>query len=392
MKFDLQLPTLIACLLFSYCIRTPSSLSANEPAAAARSIHFVLEDEPFIAAIPENYPAIGDLHFAAVVRGFAPSLLSDATGSGNGALVPLSGDSLAQMATLDLSAAGARLRKLLNPSKGDRWHKFRSKLIDDYPAEVAPKDGAHVAFRGYLGNVVSTLQTAQRPSNISESWNLWTEAREMERVPLQEYALLAPSVEEAKQFAEDFLHTYDQGFVPWLRKFVEEQKADLQKSRNEAQAKLAEIDKKIAAASREVEGVEELGQLAISDLKVKRTLLKVELAGVMARISTIEQKLKESAQENWAVEVEYKLTELKVSADIDLASLAAQKKVLDEVIDAQRRLAGIANLRQERRPYANPIQAADKGLPRCDEILADLKPFELIDDSVVIRPLRFRAE
>jgi hypothetical protein len=253
-----------------------------------------------------------------------------------------------------------------------------------------------VAVRGPLANAVQLLRGGDggRRNFWSASggfWNQFTPAREA-RPPLQEYTLVAPSVEEAKQFAEDFLHAYDEGFVPWLQKSVEEGKAALEKSRDEARPKLIDLDKRIAAASREVEGVEYLDPQAMSDLKVKRTLLKVELAGVKARVSSIEEKLKEGLQARRPVEFVDKLTDLKVSADIEQASLAAQQKVLDELLDGQRRLAEIARLRNERNPYAEQIKTADEGLPRCDEILADLKPFQLVDETVVIRPLRFRAE
>lgn len=216
-------------------------------------------------------------------------------------------------------------------------------------------------------------------------------ARDLSREPLQEYALLAPSVEEAKQRSEDFLHVYDRGLVPWLQKLIEAEKAALKTARDEAQPKLAEIDKKIDIASREVDGVEGLGEQAISDLKVKRTLLKVELAGVKARLSAIEGKLKPMGSETPEA-TRGKLADLKVTAEIDLASLAAQQKVLDELIDGQRRLAQIAHLRQVRTPYASRIENADEGLPRCDEILAELKLFQLVDDTVVIRPLRFHVK
>ncbi|HVA47451.1 MAG TPA: hypothetical protein VNH11_13865 [Pirellulales bacterium] len=66
--------------------------------------------------------------------------------------------------------------------------------------------------------------------------------------------------------------------------------------------------------------------------------------------------------------------------------------MLDELIDGQRRLAELAQLKNQIQPLKAAIETADEGLKRCNAILADAKPFDLVDDTVVIRPVRFQLE
>jgi hypothetical protein len=135
--------------------------------------------------------------------------------------------------------------------------------------------------------------------------------------------------------------------------------------------------------------VEELDKGAVSDLKVKRALLKVELAGVEARLATIDAKLKKMDPRDTTGA---RLVEFKIAADIDLASLAAQRKMLDALIDGRRRLAELDNLRQQKLgPLQWQANQAANRVELCEQILTDLIPFQLVDDSVVIRPVKFEV-
>jgi hypothetical protein len=391
MNVDLRSYAIIACLLLACHARSSLSARADEPEPVARNIQFVLQDEPYVTRLPDDYQPQEDLRYAAIVRGFAPLLISIPGGGEGPDLRPLDGSGLSAIAWLDSSRSGTRLRKLVE--KGWLQHRLKATLVDDYGAEIAAPGGRHVAIHGHLGTAINLFRNAPgMPRPSSDFWRTFIPAQEMARPPLQEYALLASSVEEAKQFAADFLHAYDQGFVPWLQKLARGQKAALEDLRDKTEPKLAELDKKIASVAKEVEGVEELGDQAVSDLKVKRTLLKVELAGVEARASAIEEKLKEAGAAPQGASLHSKLVDLKVSADIERASLGAQRRVLDELIDGQGRLRELGQLQQRRGTYVGPMGTVAEGLPRCDEILADLKPFQLIGETVAIRPLRFQSE
>lgn len=371
----------IVCLL-SFVFAVPRSAAGEEAEPAKRDIQFVLEDEPYVTEA-----TWGDLHYAAIVRGFAQALLAVSPAEAAG--TPPDAQAIWLIAQFDRSPAGARLsegRSGLPP--------VESKLIVDYDPRLAPPHGKSIMVGSYLANLLHVLKREQTGYQLARhtsrnSRRHFLPAQDASRPPLQQYALFAPTVEEAKQFAEDFLHVYDHGYVPWIEKLIEAEKQDLIASRDEAQPRLTEVDKRIATASREAEGVEQLDSQSVSSLNVKRTLLKVDLAGVQARLSLIESKIKSNER---PVQTHEKLVDLKVSADIELASLAAQTKVLDELIDGQRRLADLNRLRKERRRYAHPVEAADEGLQRCDDILTNVKPFQLIDNTVAIRPLRIRPK
>jgi hypothetical protein len=385
MNVDFRLYAIVGCTLLSCSVRGSLSARAEEAEPAQRNIQFVLKDEPYVAQMPDDYQPQENLRYAAIVRGFAPLLLSDLGGADGPSLQPLDAMGLSAIAWLDSSRSGARLRELME--RDLLSHQFRPALIHDYGSDIAAPRGPHVAAHGHFANMINSLNT--KPHAPFYCWEKFTPAQETPRSPLQEYALLATSVEEAKQLTGDFLHAYDQGFVPWLRKLCQEQKVTLERSRDEHERKAAELDKKIASLAGEIEGIESLSEQAISDLKVKRTLLKVELAGVDARMAAIERKLKEA---EGAPQLGSKLVDLKVSADIEHAGLAAQQKVLDEAINGQQRLREFSQLQGERVGRPRWMRTAAEGLPRLDEVLADLKPFQLINDTVEIRPLRFRAD
>jgi len=232
-----------------------------------------------------------------------------------------------------------------------------------------------------IGDAISRMKS--RSSNQLQSF--FAPAREVDRPPLQEYVFWAPSVEEAQGLARDFLDFYDRGFLGWLRELAEDQKARLTASRRDAAPKLADLELRAAEQEEKLEGVERLDDPALSDLKVKRMLLKVDLAGVKARLQAIDKKMV-----TVAVAIRTRLSDLKITAEIDLASLAAQQQLLDELIDGQRQLRELSEFRYKHlAPVKDLVHMADVGIERCDEILADLIPFALVNETVVIRPMKF---
>ncbi|HEV7224721.1 MAG TPA: hypothetical protein VGN42_18565 [Pirellulales bacterium] len=373
----------------------------------------MLKDEPWVVKLGEDRPsgtAIGGagrnasaderltkrFAYAAVVRGFAPLLIAK-DNSLPGKSRPLNEYGLRQLARYSNSTeAAARLFKfavaavergasvqVAGEPTGPSW--LQSRFVVDYDDRIQPTPRKHVEPQM---DFVTTLQEIQE-TRTRIFTDLFELAPEVARPPLQEYAFLAGSVEDAKRLAKDFLDVYDLGFLPMVEKRARSEKANYIKGRDERAPRLAEMEQQDAAAERELEGVEELDQGAVSDLKVKRALLKVELAGVEARLTAIEAKLKKMDSRDTTGP---RLLELKVAADIDLASLAAQRKVLDQLIDGQHRLAELAQFRQNKlRPLQTRAEHAARNIQRCDEILADLIPFQLVDDSVVIRPVKFEV-
>lgn len=332
---------------------------------------------------------------AAVVRGFAPILEWTQALDGEIVFHPLSMNDLRELAEFHSSPASARLREFVYGGPGDgefysrswlaveRTLLFQARLIADFDDSIRPRQRKHVGFaQSDMFRTAFYRRTEKSPwrLNIRQVSSAPPDARPL----LQEYAFLAPSVEEAKQAAQDFLDVYNHDFLPLAVELAKDAKAGLVAAQGETVPQLAQLRKQVRAVEKQLEGVEELSEAAVSDLKVKRSLLKVELAGVEARQAAIEAKLKEGEGPG------VRLIEMKVAADIDLAGLAAQRKVLDAMIDGQSRLAELAQLREQKiGPLQDRADSNARYIRRCDELLADLMPFELVDDSIIIRPTKF---
>ncbi|HVX62701.1 MAG TPA: hypothetical protein VHC19_18935 [Pirellulales bacterium] len=337
----------------------------------------------------------GQLPHAAIVRGFAPILEWAEMLDGETVFHPLAANDVQRLAAFRSSPASERLRETVygRPGSGpfyptfsfpgERRLLFQARLTADFDDSIRPRQRKHVGFaQSDVFHTAFYRRTEKSPwrLNISQVSSAPADARPL----LQEYAFLAPSVEEAKQAAQDFLDVYNHDFLPLAVELAEDAKAGLVAAQGETAPQLAELRKQVRAVEEQLEGVEELSAAAVSDLKVKRSLLKVELAGVEARRAAIEAKLKEG--EGPAA----RLIEMKVAADIDLAGLAAQRKVLDAMIDGQSRLAELAQLREQKiRPLQERADSNARYIRRCDELLADLIPFQLVDDSIIIRPTKF---
>lgn len=348
----------------------------DKPAAesAPPSIKFVLDDKPLPVDVERLRQGV---RYAAVVRGFASLLLSEAP---RGSDVPwrVFPKDLSALASVTPSPASVRLQSFVQRFSGSE-PRFVPRLVLDYDEHVAPPTRKQVLLQGDFVLVVDQLK----------GWgdfltNSFHPARELRHPPLQEYVFYAEDAELAKQLAADFVEVYDHGFLLWLRKLAEEKKRKLIAARDEAVPKLADLQKQIDEATRALEGVEKLEYTTVNELKAKRTLLKVDLAGVNARLETIDDRLKNVE----AGRLGTRLEELKVAAQVDLASLSGQQKALDEVIDAQRRLGALGMLKiQKLYPLRDAIKQAERELPRCEEVLGDLIPFQLVDGTVVIRPV-----
>lgn len=381
-----------------------------------RELKFVLEEEPWVvdlkdalqdrrrmsntASNDELYDGArdrvaGQFPYAAVVRGFAPILDWTETLDGETVFHPITTNDLRQLAEFHSSPASERLREFTDvdqgtwpffqgfSSRGDRTPLFQARLIADFDDHIRPRSRKHAGIAQHrMFSMAFHRRTQKSP------WRLnirgVSSAPADARLLLQEYAFLAPSVEEAKQAAKDFLDVFDHDFLPLAVELAKDAKAGLVAAQGETVPQLAQLRKQVRAVEKQLVGVEELSEAAVSDLKVKRSLLKVELAGVEARQAAIEAKVKEGAGPG------ARLIEMKVAADIDLAGLAAQRKVLDAMIDGQSRLAELTQLREQKiRPLQERADSNARYIRRCDELLADLIPFELVDNSIVIRPTKF---
>lgn len=370
----------------------------------ARQIKFVLEDKPLEFEAPvELRNAMGVImlpkgtFYAAVVRGYAP-LLVDTDRQGQSTA---SGFQAVGMLTVNHSTPAAkRLGGLMKKHSGPDWQfRFRSRVAEEATAASDAPRLKHAVFNNKLFDFLAGSNVANPGNDVDMQLDRFNLAKQGTRTPLQEYDFVAGTIENAKQVAQDFLAVHDEIFVRRLVEATKQAKMELSAARDKLAPKLDEANEQYAAAERELKGVEPLAEAAVNDLKVKRTLLKVELAGIKARVKTISGKLLELSEEERLEQGKPlptrrrdQLVDLKVTADIDLASLAAQQDVLDDLIDGQRRLVDLNASRGKRDQLQNRMEHIDRNLPICDALLADLIPFQLVNDTIVIRPVKFVAK
>lgn len=379
----------------------PAALQAAEPKAAAdapaRQIKFVLEDEPLELEIPEVDPRVvtkppEGTFYAAVVRGYAP-LLVDSNRQGRATAADM--QTLKMLTVAELIPAAKRLWLFAEMnSRANQGFKFRSHVVEETSAPDDAPPLKHAVLNEPLLNFVITSNIAGPRENVSLQVERFLVADRPTPAPLQEYDFVAGTIEDAKRIARDFLAVHDDIFVRHLIVATNKAKTELIAARADVEPKLAQAAEQYAVAERELKGVEPLTETAVNDLKVKRTLLKVELAGIKARVKTISEKLVELKEEHLEgkplqTRRRDQLVDLKVTADIDLASLAAQQDVLDELLDGQRRLGELNSKRPKLGDLRQGMERIERNLPICDALLADLIPFQLVNDTVVIRPVKF---
>jgi hypothetical protein len=369
------------------------ALRAAEPGAKAeapaRQIKFVLEDEPLVFEVPSVPGLSGKTQlpegtfYVAVVRGYAPMLIGN-QGQGFHAV----GQQNLRILTMPQSTPAAkRFGAFMDDyGHGRRPFRFQSRLVEDATTanDLAPVK--HVVLHDI--NFIDMFNSVAGNANLQlESFRL---AEPGTPTPLQEYDFAAGTIEDAKRIAQDFLTVHDENYVRRLIAATQKTKAVVTAARDEVAPKVAEAAEQMAVAEAELKGVEPLAE-AVNDLKVKRTLLKVELAGIKARINTISEKLTNLDKPGQAPRGRRydQLVDLKVTAEIDLASLAAEQEVLDELLDGQRRLGELNSKRPRLKALRERMEGLERNLSICDALLADLIPFQLVNDTIVIRPVKF---
>lgn len=209
---------------------------------------------------------------------------------------------------------------------------------------------------------------------------------------LLEFQILAPTEDEARELASTMLFLFDQGLTRPVQ-------VQLHKSKRAAEVQLEEMRKEHQEAK------DEYGQLhekirapvlvntdSLAELRTQRHLLAVDLAGAKARVSAAERFLEKKAPGQGREHVE----NLKITAEIELAGLAARQEALDSLIrageqriDLQRRYSE-AVLRSNR--ASESVSKYEEWLSKAEEAIELLGPFQLHGGKVVIRPVKWSAD
>lgn len=206
------------------------------------------------------------------------------------------------------------------------------------------------------------------------------------------YRLLAPTPERAKELTQALFRLFDQGVTEPIQKELKRLKEDHETKLEEYRVRLAAAQVELDAL-KEIKNPEVLEPQAINDLKTQRRLLEVDLAGVKARIEACETILNRGTLSNTRRD---QVENVKIAAEIELAGLAARQKTLDTIIDQAQKSLDLSS--KLKRAFANvdqlqrSVRSLESHIATHTDIMKELGPFRLVDDKVVIRPIKWEAK
>jgi hypothetical protein len=215
------------------------------------------------------------------------------------------------------------------------------------------------------------------------------------------FTILAPSEEQARERAEALIRLLDAAIAVPLQRELHRQREQQEETIDSLRKQLAETEER---AKQTVEDYERIADTAVShdelsQLKTERRLLEVELAGIRARIETAEEilaKLKElqKAAGRPADARILKVEDLKITAEIDLAGLAARRKALDLLIEEGNKRAELNMRRNEQLGQVEKLRRRldeeERGFGGLQDVMERYSQlYSLEDDKVVVRPIQW---
>jgi hypothetical protein len=217
------------------------------------------------------------------------------------------------------------------------------------------------------------------------------------------FRILAPTAELARERAEALVQILDRSIrLPLLEKLKNQASASaealamFQEQLPAAVAKMKELDEEVFATKESYVDAEELKRLT-----TERRLLDVDLAGIRARIDAAEEIIARIGGEGGRGpeggirrRIE-QLEDIKVTAEIDLAGLAARRKVLDEMIQAGKDREALVAKRNDSH---KAVDMLDSNIDQLQSKLQNYRNtlttyskslFALKDNKIVIHPIKW---
>jgi len=210
---------------------------------------------------------------------------------------------------------------------------------------------------------------------------------------LLEFQILAPTEDEARELASTMLFLFDQGLIRPVqiqlhksKRAAEEQLEEMRKEHQEAKDEYGQLHEKIRAPVL-------VNTDSLAELRTQRHLLAVDLAGAKARVLAAERFLeteKALGQDREHIE------NLKITAEIELAGLAARQEALDSLIRAGEQRIELQHRYSKAVSRSNQasrsVSKYEEWLSKAEEAIELLGPFRLHGGKVVIRPVKWSAD
>jgi hypothetical protein len=219
------------------------------------------------------------------------------------------------------------------------------------------------------------------------------------------FRILAPNEQPAREHAETLLHMLDRAIRFPLLKHLQTHVAihadtldTLQQELTAAEEAGKELDKKWAAVATDESAVD---ADELKRLTTERRLLDVDLAGIRARIDAAEEIIARIGGEGGRGpeggirrRIE-QLEDIKITAEIDLAGLAARRETLDQIIkqgkEREALAAKVSQAHTEMRKLRERMERVSRDLQVYRNVFIEYseKLFTLKDNKVVIHPIKW---
>ena len=213
-----------------------------------------------------------------------------------------------------------------------------------------------------------------------------------------QFRILAPTEQLARDRAETLVRMLDRAIALPLIEHFQTAMSERAESLETLNPKLAAAEAAAQQLNEQFEDVKESAVDAdeLKRLTTERRLLDVDLAGIRARIDAAEEiiaKLKGQPRETLR-RIE-QLEDIKITAEIDLAGLAARRKVLDQMINDGKKREDLAYKLVQSRDALNDLERSERRITselqeyRDAFIVYSEKLFALKDHKIVIRPIQW---
>jgi hypothetical protein len=206
------------------------------------------------------------------------------------------------------------------------------------------------------------------------------------------FRVLSTTPEQAKDLTKALLALFEQEITEPIQEYLQERKRVEEAALRGHRERFAAAKQQADALKPQVSNEEVMDAKAIIDLKTQRRLLEVDLAGVKARVDACEAILQRRLSDARREQVE----NVKITAEIDLAGLAARQKTLDAIIaEGMKALtvkSELGRAQSEVSGWQNRIAESEQKLAEYVRLIEMYGPFRLVDDKVVIRPIKWEAK
>jgi len=209
---------------------------------------------------------------------------------------------------------------------------------------------------------------------------------------LKRFEILAPTEEKARGLASTLLVLFDQGLTRQFQIHMHKSKRAAEGHLEVKRKELKEADRESGQLQKQLETPVVVDLDSLAELRTQRHLLSVDLAGAKARVLAAERFLEmKTALRQGREHVE----NLKITAEIELAGLAARQQALDSLIKTGEERVDLQNRAKLSRRRVDEaehwVAQYEEALSNADEAIELLGPFRLRDGKVVIRPVKWIA-